>query len=56
MSLVMYKNSGTFKPSDFGLTVGDKICILCVGGGGGGGDGYRVSNGGAAGSNGAAVS
>ena len=34
--IMMFENSTTFKPSDYGLFPGDQIDILCVGGGGAG--------------------
>ena len=40
MGMVLFNKSGTFNPSDYGLSVGDQIQIVCVGGGGGGGISY----------------
>jgi len=34
--ILLFENSTTFKPSDYGLFPGDQIDILCVGGGGAG--------------------
>lgn len=33
MGYVLYTASGTFNPSDYGLSVGDPIQVVCVGGG-----------------------
>lgn len=33
MGYVIFEQSGTFKPSDFGLVTGDTLQIVCVGGG-----------------------
>ena len=33
MGFVIFENSGTFNPSSYGLSVGDSINIICVGGG-----------------------
>lgn len=40
----IFEASGTFNPSDFGLSVGDMIQIICVGGGGSGGCNYSMGN------------
>jgi hypothetical protein len=49
----VFSSSGSFDPAAAGLSVGDKIIILCVGGGGSGGagysSGYRFQYGGAGG-------
>lgn len=36
MGYVLFEQSGTFKPSDYGLVTGDPIQVVVVGGGGGG--------------------
>ena len=36
MGMTLFESSGTFSPSDYGLSVGDVIHITAVGGGGGG--------------------
>lgn len=36
MGMTLFESSGTFSPSDYGLSVGDVIHIIAVGGGGGG--------------------
>lgn len=55
MGFVLFTASGTFKPSDYGLLVGDAIQVVCVGGGGGGG-GHRLGTTRAAATNGLASS
>lgn len=47
MGMALFESSGTFKPSDYGLSPGDLIHVIAVGGGGGGSYG---SNAGSAGS------
>lgn len=42
---IIFEESGTFKPSDYGLSVGDRIQVICIGSGAGG----LGSDGGAAG-------
>lgn len=36
MGMLLFNKSGTFIPSNYGLSVGDVIYVVCVGGGGGG--------------------
>lgn len=36
MGFTIFESSGTFKPADYGLTVGDMLHLIVVGGGGGG--------------------
>lgn len=33
MGMILFTQSGTFKPSDHGLSVGDAIQVLAIGGG-----------------------
>lgn len=33
MGMILFTQSGTFKPSDHGLSVGDVIQVLAIGGG-----------------------
>ena len=33
MGMVLFTVSGSFKPSDYGLSVGDAIQVLAIGGG-----------------------
>lgn len=44
MGMVIFEESGTFNPADWGLQVGDMLNIVCVGGGGGGGNGRSESS------------
>ena len=37
MGFQLFESSGTFKPTDWGLKVGDVITVICVGGGASGG-------------------
>lgn len=37
MGFALFDQSGTFNPLDYGLSVGDRLEVMCVGGGGGGG-------------------
>lgn len=37
MGFKLFESSGTFKPADYGLNIGDEIFVICVGAGGGGG-------------------
>lgn len=41
MGFVLFKQSGTFNPLDYGLNVGDILNVIAVGGGGGGGIVYN---------------
>lgn len=50
---VIIQTTQTLDLSQYGLKVGDKVNVICIGGGGGGGTGY--ANGGAAGNGGTAV-
>lgn len=34
MGMVLFTESGSFKPSDYGLSAGDAIQVIAVGGGG----------------------
>lgn len=45
MGMVLFTQSGTFKPSDYGLSAGDALQIVCVGGGGAGGGSNTGGNG-----------
>lgn len=45
MGMVLFTQSGTFKPSDYGLSAGDALQIVCVGGGGAGGGASSGING-----------
>lgn len=36
MGYILYTESGTFNPADYGLSVGDVIMVVAIGGGGGG--------------------
>lgn len=49
MGFTIFKSSGTFKPSDYGLSPGDLIHVKCVGGGGAGGGATKSSYTGSAG-------
>ena len=51
MGMVIFEESGTFNPSDWGLESGDMLQIICVGGGAGGDlvDGGRLIKGNAGG-------
>lgn len=40
MGYAFFDKSGNFNPLDYGLSVGDVINVICVGGGGGGASGY----------------
>lgn len=42
MGYVIFEQSGTFKPSDFGLVPGDTIQVVCVGGGASGCERYNA--------------
>lgn len=42
--MVIFQESGTFDPEDYGLKVGDVISVTAVGGGGGGGVNYSSSS------------
>lgn len=41
---ILFESSGTFKPTDYNLAVGDKIQVICIGGGGGGGSAGREAS------------
>ena len=45
MGMALFESSGTFKPSDYGLSPGDLIHITAVGGGGGGAGSVDGNNG-----------
>lgn len=45
MGYILYTASGTFKPADYGLNVGDIITVVAIGGGGGGAGLYKNSRG-----------
>ena len=53
MGMVIFEESGTFNPADWGLQVGDMLQVICVGGGAGGvtvafpyyGQGWSVAEG-----------
>lgn len=47
MGYVLFTQSGTFNPSDYGLNVGDVLQVTCVGGGASG-TGSKINNAGAA--------
>lgn len=38
---ILFEESGTFKPTDYNLAIGDQIQVICIGGGGGGGSAGR---------------
>lgn len=44
MAMIIFEQSGTFNPADYGLEVGDVLNIVCVGGGGSGGSGGYVKS------------
>lgn len=45
MGYILYTASGTFNPADYGLSVGDVITVVAIGGGGGGAGRYTNSRG-----------